>query len=538
MRKRRLLCLIFSMVMAVGLICPAQMGSVKAEEAGAGFSVTSADSDMIVVKSEGVDRIYVETQIGNKKPAVEMYKFKTGDGEKTANIDLSYLKGKDAVVKVYSRKAPKSVVTIKVSAQPKKLKGKFNAKTGEMAVTLGGGNVKSEDVNCRIGRKVKNLTECNFENYYVKGATLYLSTKKTEKKENIAVGTTASFTPASKEAKVKIPARPKGPSAVINPDLLSITLARGSVIRVTGKDGKVVSEAATANKTLDVKEFVSRAGIKIDDPNEPGRSTSSTAAILEVYKEATETKLESKVTEVKVPWQPIFDESLIGGSNGVTYSAIYNSGKTKQTGIKVNNKTNEILHVAILPGDKTVADINLIETDSAKKLVWYEVKPGRMRDITGDKVVSGAQLVYRVRGVVATSTKKLQLASTIVADPVRIKVVNTAKNETGLISVSPTAPDGSYDKSASYTALKINPVSAGVKYAYTVRDRSLTGVKIGYKLGDLKEYGTIVTEGVASDGTAMHVKITANQWIVVFVMDAEDNVIAYGSRQVTKSDMY
>lgn len=537
MKKKIILSLLFLILMAAGLVRPlgAVVSAAGEDAGGAGFTVEAVDAGMITVSSEKLDRIYADVQIGNKKAVTEMYKLK----DQKANIDISFIKGKEATVKVYSRGKKDAAVTVKVSAQPKGLKGKFNAKTGEMTVTLAGGSVENSKVNCRIGRKTAPISSFNFENYYVKGATAYIYILQTGdyKAEEGKSETSFNVTPASKEIKVKIPAREKGPLAVIDPDLISLGVQKGWVIQLTHGD-KTVSETAAQQKKINLVTFASQAGINIASPlDSDERKASSNAAVIEVYKAATEKKLESKTTEVIVPWQPFLDENLLSSTSGISYTPLYNAAKTKQTGIKINNKTSEIFHVAILDKDRDVSDINLLETDNSKKLVWYEVKPNRVRSITGDKIVSGAQVVYRIRGTIGKGDKKTKLASTILADPERIKVMESARNESSIIEVSSIKPTAAETLTTSATALTVKNYSGAVSYAYVVLEKSIIGVKLGTKQADLQKSYSGLKAATADEQVQVGLS-KQNLWIVAFAMDNDGNVIAYSSKQITKSDMY
>lgn len=529
MKRKIFLSLLFLVMMAAGLVCrPLEKNVLAAGE----FSIGSVDAGMIKVESTDLDRIYAEIQIGKKKAVTELYKFKNGK----VNIDLSYVKGKEATVKVYSKGKKDSPVTVKVKAQPKGLKGKFNAKTGEMSITFAGGKVDNSKLLCRIGRKTGVISTFDFENYYVKGATAYISLSAADAEGTDATGYTV--TPASKEIKVKIPAREKGPVVGIDPDLISIAVQKGWVVQLTAKkDGTIVSEAATQAKKINLVKLASSAGIDIATTDETERNTSSNAAIIEVYKAATESKLESKTTELVLPWQPIFDKDLISSTSGISYTPLYNASKTKQTGVKINNKTSKIFHVAILGKDRDVSDINLLETDSSKKLIWYEVKPNHVRSITGANIVSGAQVVYRVRGVIAKGDVKTRLATTIVADPERIKVTEPAKNESTMTAVSNITPDGAAQLTTSATALTVRSYSGATSYAYVVLNKSIIGVKLGTKYEDLKKTYSDLKDITADEPTQVGLS-KENLWIVAFAMDNEKNVIAYSTKQVTKGDMY
>lgn len=544
MKKKILLSLLFLIMTAAGLVWQPDMKNILAADSGNGFKVESVDAGMITVFAEKLDRIYAEVKIGRKKAVTELYKFKN----KKVNIDISYIKGKEATVKVYSKGHKDTPVTVEVSAQPKGLKGKFNAKTGEMTITQSGNNVDPDKLTCRIGRRTGKISDFNFENYFVKGATAYISITQTGdyKSGDDAENVTSSHkvTPASKEIKVKIPARGAGPSVSIAPNTISISVQKGWVISLTGNDGTVVSETSTQAKNVNLVEMASKAGVDIATTDENERNSVSHAAIIDVYKAATETKLQSKSTELVLPWQPIFpDENLISSISGISYTPLYNSSKTKQTGIKVNNKTSKIFLVAILGKDREISDINLTETDNSKKLVWYEVKPNRVVNITGNTIVSGAQVVYRIKGTAASGDVKLELASTIVADPDRIKIMEQARNENSLITISRNRPNGATaPTNASATALTINNYSGAVSYAYAVVPNGNIGVKLGTKREDLeKEYrnsGFCVLENDNVDKEFQLLLDTPNLWIVAFAMDNDGNVIAFASKQVTKSDMY
>lgn len=535
------------LVLTLGFTAFIKPAAVNAEETvSLDYKIIQLDGEQITVVANGEEpaKIYVDTYIGTSSNFTkETYKF---DSNKKAVIDLQYLKGKKAKLVIYSDNDKEKAVTVEISAKAK-TKAAYD-KVNEKLVVSQPSGVTLDKVMCLMGNETepKKAGDIDFRDYYKKGASgiVYVvgeSPIASEGEEGASEITTVSkveVKPDSKEAKIKIPAQKKGPSIKIDVEKVSFKLPKGCTYEIIGTDGTAIaSESATgAAKVINIEKAVSEASVNLSLTKEqPDAFGEKTSVLIEVYKNGTEKALPSKITEVYLPVQKTItaegDDSVVKDS-GIHYEKVYNKSGLKMTGVLVTNSSSDIYQTAVIGKDVSLGDIDLTTADKAKKVKWKTLKPGKTAKYGVKALEDGAHVIYRIKGVKAKKNVEMVLPSTIVMDPTPVEI-DKAPAKTVNITLSATPHNGqSADGSSSSSALSVAEITDVSSYVYAVVDKEVKNVKIGTKKTDLSG-----TEALDSERKAT-VKGKAKQWVVVYALDGDDNVVSFGCKKLTKDLLY
>ena len=444
-----------SLVLAAGIIAPFGVSSVA--DAATHELVNTVEDDTIKLKAEGTYTLKVK--IGTSTKEIEdVY-------EKTSSIDISYLAGKAAEIKIEKANDTKTD-TIKVDAQAKKVKATFDPQNYSATLTVDGNAVAHADVYARIGSKPVNETK--LESYTVKGATLYLSTKE----KALDGDNTESYTPASKEAKVKIPAKKNGPKVTVDPKKFTFKLAKGCEYWATA-NGKTVSEAAAAAKTVSLSEVVTKLDEKSAQVAQTGDTSKNYRLVtkdisFKFYKSSTTKAMQSKATVVEVPAQATAD-----GDKLVSYEPTFNSKKTEATGIVVKNTTGSAVEFMVVPTGTDLTKIDL----AAKTTKWITLKKkDDTKKIAAKNLKAGDFLIVREAGQKENKKNNIDfaLASQISTSGAVIALPAKVTNDLGVTMVAPTTAD-----SASKTAITVSTKTEGATYKYEVGTKEVKAFEIG-----------------------------------------------------------
>lgn len=476
-------------------------------------------------KDSSIDEICTDTQYaGKKKVTTDSY----GD---TDWIDVTFLKGKEATIDVYPAESKKDKVSVHVLALRKKVKVKFLPKTITYQMTCNGSEVKAGTQYRTIAGSWKDFTsDTLFQKYTMKGTTLYFRLKDSYD------ASTNTYTPSSKEIKVKVPKKPDGPNTVLQHNTITFKLPKGCSFYMT--DGKGATNSAleacaqqvvAKDTTINAAELITKAGIDLTKED----TATSYAAIFCVKRDATDRKLESKETKVYVPWQTVLSDEILHSSTGLEYSFVKNYNQTQATGVKITNHTTKNYQVAVLPEGKELSDYNIAATSGDKKITWFTVSAGKSYTLGNKVAKQGSRLMYREPGV-AKNTKTntpLKIASTIVIEPSGLDYPKAPANDLSLnFSVQTEQVP-----TASGTALTVTEytktVTEGAFYAYEVTDVLVKNVKI-----DATKTNATKINDIAQ---TFKVTVKANQYITVYLIrESDGKILAYGSKQVTAGMLY
>lgn len=512
------------LVMTLFLAAAVLLGDGSTAQAALKIKNVSGGAIWFDEDHSGVHQINVDTSI-KRKNIHDIY------SKDAKVILLQYLKGKEATVSVYANDDDSKKQTIKVNAQARKVKAKFLPKTYGVTVKVNGSEVKERlEYKYTPGNDWVSFDDkTSFEPFTMHGVTLTIRVAGKYDK------TSMIYTPDSKEIKVKIPARKAGPSVIVDPNSISISLPKGCSFYVTDGEGNVndklnaVSQAAvTKTQVINLSDVISRGGLSLTEKSE----TSSYAAIIRVQKQATDKVMQSKDTVLKIPYQDVIvAEEAISSASGISYTYKYNLNKTAATGITVINKSSKDYLVGVIGKDVSVDSINLTAKTGSGAVKWFTVKAGKSYVLAKTVAVEGGKVLYRVAGVKANKTKKidLKLASTIVQDRVPIEYPAAPKNDLGLTfsKLTETVP------TASGTAITIQAypdAPDGSQYVYEVGSTLVKNVKIGET-----KAGATVIENIAE---SRKVTVSKGQYITAYLIDADNKIISYCSKQVMETDLY
>lgn len=496
-------------VLAAGIIAP--------------FGVADAATDCTYVNSVENNTIDVDdggsytvtTKIGSKE-SKEVY-------ENADEIDLSYLNGKEADITIAKGEEK---WTFKVAAQAKKVKAKFDPKTYTATLEVDGAKVDANKTNARIGNQTVKLDTLDLEAYTVKGATMYLS-----KEENpIDAASETVYTPASKEAKVKIPAKKNGPKVVIDPKKFTFKLAKGCEYEAQ-VGNRIVSDTAASAKVVSMKDVATLLntegkgeGNKVDitDTAKEGDVVIAYGQVgkditFKFYKSATDRTMKSKATVVEVPAQAEVDSKEL-----MSCEATFNSKHTEATGILVKNTTQGAIEFMVAKKGTKIEEIDL----TAKTTKWTTLaKNGSSKKIAAKKLSEGDFLIVRVAGQKENAKKniKFALASEIATCGGVIVLPEKVKTDLGA-SIGMPGQEVQASPNASQTAITV-PTSGYTKFTYEIGDKE---VKV-YEIGKAAPGATI------ANGDKVNAQ--AGKWITIYAENANKEVVAFKSMKIEKSHL-
>lgn len=490
-------------VLAAGIIAPFGVSSVADAATDIGFEyVESVASDTISL----VEGDYtITTKIGSKE-IKDVY-------EGVGSIDISYLAGKAADITI-AKKGKEKTDTFKVAAQAKKVKAKFDPKTYSASLEVDGQAV-TEGVQARIGSK-ENIDISNLEKYTVKGATLYLS----KAEDSIDKTGETTYTPVSKEAKVKIPAKKNGPKVTIDPKKFTFKLAKGCEYWATAGD-ETVSEAAAAAKTVSMadvnKLLANKSGSVAKTDGNNKYCEVSKDITFKFYKSATDKAMKSKATVVEVPAQ-----AEVNGDELISCEVTFNSKKTEATGIAVKNTTNSAIEFMVVAKDTDLSKIDL----AAKTTKWTTLKKnGNTKKISAKKLTAGDFLIVRVAGQKANAKQNIEfaLASQISTSGAVIALPAKVTNDLGATIAAPTTADG-----ASKAAITVSSKTSGATYKYEVGTKEVKTFEIGKAAP-----GSALTDPAEGKG---NVAAKKGDWITVYE-EVAGKVVKFKSLKVEASHL-
>lgn len=492
-----------TLALAAGVAVPFGAANVASAAEGDYNFVTGVFGDCIYL-GENAGNYTVETVIGKKK-VTDVY-------ENVTSIDISYIAGKEAKVTV-TNNATEKKDEITVAAQPKKVKATFDPENYSASLEVDGKAVDSDDIFARVGNNC-GVDIDDLEQFTVKGATLYLSKFETESKKAIE-----SYVPASKEAKVKIPAKKNGPKVTVDPKKFNFKLAKGCEYEAT-VDEKVITAAAASTTTVSMKDINKALGVASVAKDETTKySEVSKAITFKFYKSATNKAMQSKATVLVVPAQ-----NELSGDELATWEVAYNKNKTAVTGITVKNTstaTNPAIEFMVVAKDTKLSDIDLAD----KTTKWTTIKKkDQTKKIAVKKLKEGDMLIVRAAGQKANAKKDIafSLASQMTTCGAVLAVPDAVKNDLA-VTLSKPATAGT---TASNAAINVSDTTYGAdNYCY----------EVGSKVVKVYEIGKAAPSGatkIADVSNATDVAAKKGDWITVYA-EKDGAVVAFKSIKVT-----
>lgn len=493
-----------TLALAAGVAVPFGAANVASAAEGDYNFVTGVFGDCVYL-GEDEGSYTVETVIGKKK-VTDVY-------EDVTSIDITYIAGKEATVTVTDNATEKKD-EIKVAAQPKEVKATFNPKNYSASLEVDGKAVESEDIFARVGNNY-GVDINDLEQFTVKGATLYLSKLETSSEK-----ATESYVPASKEAKVKIPAKKNGPKVTVDPKKFNFKLAKGCEYEAT-VEGKVITAAAASTTTVSMKDInkaLGDASVATKDATTK-YSEVSKAITFKFYKSATVKAVQSKATVLVVPAQ-----NELSGDELATWEVAYNKNKTAVTGITVKNTntaTNPAIEFMVVAKDTKLSDIDL----AAKTTKWTTIKKkDQTKKIAVKKLNEGDMLIVRAAGQKANAKKDIafSLASQMTTCGAVLAVPDAVKNDLAVTLSKPVTAG----TTASNAAINVSNTTYTVDNYY---------YEVGSKVVKVYEIGKAAPSGatkIADLQKATDVAAKKGDWITVYA-EKDGAVVAFKSIKVT-----
>lgn len=522
-----------SLVLAAGILAPVNFSNVAS---AAGVSEISVDEGSSTIKAVGAD-VEIETTVG-KKVVTETIK----DGGTFYYNNL--IGNKESSLKIT---AGTETQTIKINKQPK-LQAKFDPKTYTFTYKLNGSEV-AEDKKEKVSLYFGGLEVDGDDSLLAltaKGAVGTASYDATSDRQGGVDSTITQITPASKEIKVKVPAKKAGPKVTIDPNTLSIKIpakCEYEVYKLDEDEPYVSGAAATQAKVHDLATIISKTSVGVDlavaedekDNKPAGVGTTTQAAIIKVYKAATDKVMQSNPTVIKVPTSMILDDARIDATAGIVSGVAFDKAEIKVLGITLTNKSSEDYEYAILPKGKDVSKIDLTAKGS-DKVKFATIKAGKTIKVPIKKAVAESKIVFRTKGVKANAKKNVELV--LASQP---KVLDTIVYPAELKSVTVSAGVGTASgTTASGTAVKVTKLE-GNEYAnavYKYEFLKKAPKKVSYKAptSAVQVNDRVFDEGYKMALSKDDAKKTKKVLIVYAIVG--DRVVGYGTASLSESSVY
>lgn len=514
-----------SLVLAAGILAPVNFSNVAS--AAVDSMIINEQENSITADGATIE---IETTVG-KKVVKETFK----DEEIFYYNNL--IGNKEASIKITEGS---NTQTIKLNKQPK-LQAKFDPKSYTFTYKLSGSEVaadKKVNVKLDFAGLSKNGKESLVE-LTAKGAvgTAYYKAVIDDNKTQI--------TPASKEIKVKVPAKKAGPKVTIDPNALSIKIpakCEYEVYQYNGDDVKASAAAVGQAKVYNLASIVSIAAVgslasaeKLEGEVPSGKPTVTQAAIIKVYKAATDRVMQSNPTIIKVPTSMILDNKRISPTTGIVSGVAFDAAETKVLGITLTNKSSVDYEYAILAKGKDPAKIDLTLKGS-DKVKFVTIKAGKTIKISSKKAPADSTILFRTKGVKPNAKRKIDLV--LASQP---KVLDTvtypAELKSLTVSAGTTAAD---DVQVSGTAIKVTPLDgySNVEYKYEFLKKAPK--KVSYKVQTsavtLDKARVTGNNGLKVALSKDEAKKTKKVLIVYAIVG--DRVVGYGTASLSESSVY
>lgn len=519
---KKKLAVALSGVLTLAMLAPAAVvpSVAKAAEDESPLAVkVSVDEYGVKATLSGVNKVYIDTMKGTVAKDTDSYKV---NDAKVVDL-IGFSNGKATELEVYSKAKKSDVIAISIAKQDK-IKASYNPIEKKLVIKKGSEDLKVSEASITVNGVGVDVnpdgTSTVLDSYIQKGATGIVVMKPTAVKADD--GKKWTVTPASKEAKFKIPAQKKGPAVKVASSTISFKLPKGCsyILAKTNGEGE---EIATYTSIADLTKGVSKAEtVDITKVVSDG-SLKDYNYVLQVWKAPTAKAAQSKVTEVIIPTQ----SGLVSTTAFSTASALNvteNISGAVSKGIKIENKSTVDYEVALV---KDADNIDLLAKAKDAKVKFVKIAAGKTKAFSA-KQLKDKVLIARIAGQDAKkgkTPKDLVLPSEITSY--------------GAVTLS-EAPGNALKvaaKPSTVTGESIISVTTEVKdiasYAYVIGTKNVKTVNIGVKKTDLSG----ATELTVASAGEISVKIDAKKYITVYAFDNAGSVIAFGCLQVKAADI-
>ncbi len=521
----------------------------------------------LFVTSYGNDKspyFYIVVETDRKIVSTERIEYKLNSyGEPSSTehtvVDTSGLNYKKSVIlKIYSGTDwgdETKAAIIKISPQSSKITAKFNP-NGEdgkkIVVTADSNELYNENWEYRtlysnFWINGQNLEE-NLEQYMVYGTTLCIRRSSQTIYNNPSDGGNI----ASKEVKLKIPKKPNGPKAVVDPVKISVTIPAKCEWRIVGS-ANLSTAVDTITKRKDIwtagwiknetkKTYTSKELDKIignqiipsfqfeGDSNSVNNVPASIllGVTLEFKTMATTKKMESKISYITLPQQkkaPIYKSYTASDINDAdyTFEPVINTTKNTVTGLKFTNKTDQPMQVFVT--NQSNVDNSIVSAPKIKDTFDLSSSPftavgaNQSKVFPIKKVPEESWLVVRYTGKKANAKLKTDMELSSAVSVVEIKNYPTAASKELEVTLT---TDGVVD--IGKTKVKVSNITSN----NTIYCKMVNSLPKFIELNATKDtlgLNTIVGNGV-------DVAVIAGNYIIAYECDNNGTVIKYGYAKV------
>lgn len=514
---KKKLAVVLSLVMAICMLAP--MAAVTADAAETEAAAAVVKSAVFQENEDGTLKIVAQvTSPGALKAEVKV-------GTKTKKEDLTLTAGDAVEVKLATDylksgkaatiKLGDAVLTVNAKA---KTKVTFDG-VNETFVVEADKKTVTDSAIIMVKEKAETsavtVDKVDVKKYYVEKTATY--------EVYVAGGLSEdgkTYTPDSKVAKVKVAKQKNAPKITVDSKNFTIKVpAKHEYVFVSA--GKEVTGAAVKTQKVSIIDLASEAGISLVNADE---KVATVASIL-VKKSAAGKVVESATATVDIKPQ------RVASKGAISYTYKLNGNKQKGVGIIVENTSKDVIYeVAVNAKGEEFTDAELAATGKTA-IKWVTVKPGKKAVIKAAKAVSGAAIAYRTKFVKGTKKVEYAFPSTIEMCDEKVLYPNPPAKVIEL----------EFAKTASYGALTVSGTAVkavapadyeNVSLVYAVGKKNVKIVAIGAKTTDEKFPETKKFE----DGYKIEVK--AGQFVTVYAVDKDNNVVAFGCKKVTKADRF
>lgn len=569
--------------LAFGLMAGAGTMTAKAAKPTVDYNYETQTLEVKPGSGDSSPYFYVATTINGKTTTERIEYVLNSSGavetSKATKVDVSGLSyAKDIDFEVYSKtdstdgKKPADttlVDKITVKAQPKKITAKLDPSKAKITVTADS-ELKNGELNS--DGTVKTPADWEFRTTYsnewvngalftqqmldqcsVYGTTLVIRQTAVDK----TTTTTATVERlASKEVKLKVAKKANGPKATVDPVNLTVNIPKNCEWRIVGDDElssgsgrKDIWTKADANdltgwqknentKKYTIKELNAKitSGATINHKHDGATSPASIdasvlhGATIELRTVATEKKLGSKISYVHLPDQT---SAPVSGTDFVV-SPVINTTKNTVTGLKIENKSQKAMQVAVFEASKvetpatgTAPNITpaVLKTDATTDFTGVKftaVKAGRSKVIPVATAGDGKYLVVRYTGTKATKDKAMVLSSDLAAD-----LIAHPKAATKDLTVTLEQGDATGETKAKVGAA----AGSGNTILYKIEDKEPKFVPLQSTKATLSlvDSNTLTTSATKITGAQK------DKFVVAYECDKDGNVVKYGFTKVEES---
>lgn len=519
---KKKLAVALSGVLTLAMLAPAAVVPSVAKAADASSLKVSVGTEGYAVnaKLSGVKKAYIDTVKGTAVKETNYYKL--GDGAKYVDL-IGYSNGKATELEVYSKADKSDKVAISIAKQDK-VKATYNPLEKKLVIKKGSEELKVSEAAVTVNGEWINMnddgTSEDLDGFILKGATgvVVMQAKAVEADGKWTV------TPASKEAKFKIPAQKKGPAVKVASSTISFKLPKGCsyILAKTNDEG---DEIATYTSVADLAKGVEKAEVVDITKVVSDGSLQDNKYVLQVWKAPTAKAAQSRVTEVIIPTQSaLASPEAFSSASALNITAKYNSTVTVQTGIKIENKSQVTYEVALV---KDADNIDLLAKEKDKKVTFSKIAAGKTKSFS-TKQLKDKLLIARIAGQDAKkgkTPKDLILPSEITSYGA-VAISEAPKKVLTLAA-----------KKSTVTGESIISVTGDVKdaksYVYVIDSKNVSAVKIGTKKENLTSPVDVETASLSG----FSVKIDAKKFVTVYALDDAGSVIAFGCKQVLAAEI-